>query len=103
MGGAGSRKAVTRRAPRRPTRPANLHDAAVAFDAEDIALARLQVQLRKSEAIQTPARSASSAPRRVTLRLAEPLLERLRARARREGTTLSDLAGKAVEQFLRSA
>jgi predicted DNA binding CopG/RHH family protein len=81
---------------------AGLGDAAVAFDAEDIALARLQAQLRKSETIQAPP-LAPTVSRRVTLRLPGPLVERLRIRARRDGLTLSDLIGKAAERFLRSA
>jgi predicted DNA binding CopG/RHH family protein len=99
MGGSGKGKPAARRV----ARPSSLGDAVIALDAEDIALARLQAQLRKREAVRSQTAPAASAPRRVTLRLPELLIERLRARARRDGTTLSGLAGKAMEHFLRSA
>jgi predicted DNA binding CopG/RHH family protein len=98
-----SPKTTGRHPARRPASRGGLGDAAVAFDAEDIALARLQAQLRKSEAIQDPPRPAPTVSRRVTLRLPGPLVERLRIRARRDGLTLSDLIGNAAERFLRSA
>jgi hypothetical protein len=71
------------------------------LDAEDIALARLQAHLRKAETIQTAARPAAS-PRRTTVRLPAPLLDRLRERATRDGTTASEVVAQALERFLRS-
>ncbi|RPJ53984.1 MAG: ribbon-helix-helix protein, CopG family [Acidobacteria bacterium] len=69
-------------------------------DAEDIALARLQAQLRRTEALPNPPRR-SAAPGRTSLRLPADLLQRLRGRARREGVTLTRLVQVALEQYLK--
>jgi len=79
-----------------------LRDANVSLDAEDIAMARLQAQLRRSETIQAPARPTASRPRQTTVRLPDALLERLRDRARRDGATASAIVERALERFLRS-
>ena len=78
-----------------------LRDAVVSLDAEDIALARLQVHLRKAEAIHTPTRPAASL-QRTAVRLPSALLARLRERAKRDGTTPSAIVEKALLRFLRS-
>lgn len=78
-----------------------LRDAVVSLDAEDIALARLQADLRKAEAIQSVAPPAAL-PRRTTVRLPVALLARLRERAKRDGTTASAVVEKALVRFLRS-
>jgi hypothetical protein len=78
-----------------------LRNAVVSLDAEDIALARLQAHLRKAEAIHTAARPAA-APRRTTVRLSVTLLARLRERAKRDGTTASEIVEQALTRFLRS-
>ena len=80
----------------------DLRDAVVILDAEDIALAHLQKQLRRSEAIQVSSRPAAAGLARTTLRLSEPLLARAHARAKREGETLSALVARALERFLRT-
>jgi predicted DNA binding CopG/RHH family protein len=73
----------------------------VSFDAEDIALARLQANLRKAEAIQVPTSPTGSTDRRTTVRLPDPLLARLRERARMDGVTASQIVARALERFLR--
>ena len=78
-----------------------LRDAVVSLDAEDIALARLQAHLRKAEAIQGATRPAASL-RRTTVRLSVTLLARLRERAKRDGTTASEVVENALLRFLRS-
>ena len=81
--------------------PARLRDAFVSFDAEDIALARLQAHLRKAEAIQVPTSSTASTDRRTTVRLPDSLLARLRERARTDGVTASQIVARALERYLR--
>lgn len=88
-------------APRR-IRDGALREAMVSLDAEDIALARLQADLRRTEAIQMPGRHSSSLTRRTTVRLRAALLARLRERAQRDGLTVSEIVEQAVERFLRS-
>ena len=80
---------------------ARLRDAIVSLDAEDIAMARLQAHLRKAEAIQIPTSRTASTDRRTTVRLPDPLLARLRERARRDGVTASQIVARALERFLR--
>jgi Ribbon-helix-helix protein, copG family len=88
------------------TRPAatnpRLRDAVASLDAEDIALARLQAHLRRTEAIHTGVRPAATAPQRTTVRLPAVLLARLRERAKRDGVTASEVVEQALERFLRS-
>jgi predicted DNA binding CopG/RHH family protein len=80
---------------------ARFRDANVSLDAEDIALARLQAHLRKAEAIQAPTSPAASTDRRTTVRLPDPLLTRLRERARLDGVTASQIVARALDRFLR--
>jgi hypothetical protein len=93
---------TARRASRgaQPASAPRLRDAVESLDAEDIALARLQAHLRKAEAIQSATRPAASL-RRTTVRLSVTLLARLRERAKRDGTTTSEVVEKAVLRFLR--
>jgi hypothetical protein len=102
---SGERGGTKRQAPGAASRPAEetpLRDAVVSLDAEDIALARLQADLRRAEAIQAPARRSTSPPRRrMTARLPAALLDRLRERARHDGTTASQVVERALERFLR--
>jgi hypothetical protein len=78
-----------------------LRDAVASLDAEDIAMARLQAQVRRTETIQVPTRADTSRPRRTTVQLPDALLTRLRDRARRDGTTASTVVERALERFLR--
>jgi hypothetical protein len=71
------------------------------LDAEDIALARLQAELRKREAVPAPPRAAGRG--RTTIRLPHAMLARLRARARRDRTTLSQVVEAALERHLKNA
>jgi hypothetical protein len=93
-----ARASGTRAAPRTP-RP-NIHETDP-LDAEDIALARLQAELRKTEAVPAPPRVPARG--RTTVRLPQPLLARLRARARRDRTSLSRVIEAALERHLRNA
>ena len=99
--GAG-RETSARRSPgaRSAAARPRLRDAVVSLDAEDIALARLQAHLRKAEAIQVAKRPVDSV-RRTTVRLPVTLLARLRDRAKRDGTTASEVVEKALLRFLR--
>ena len=87
---------------RRPPSRAGLREAAASLDAEDIALERLQAHLRRAEAIQISAGPGASTLRRTTVRLPPALLARLRDRARRDGTTASEVVEQALERFLSS-
>ena len=83
--------------------PVRVPRTAVApFDAEDIALARLQAHLRKTEAIRTPSRQRIAALARTTVQLPRGMLQQVRDRARRQGATVSNLVEKALERYLRS-
>jgi hypothetical protein len=86
------RRAVKRSVPETPHLP----------DAEDIALARLQAQLRRTEALPRPSRRAAAAGR-TSLRLPADLLQQLRGRARRDGVTLARLIQVALEQYLKQS
>ncbi len=70
------------------------------LDAEDLALARLQAELRKRERLPE-SRQADAAVGRTTLRLPGGLLARLRSRARRDKCTLSQVVAAALEKYLR--
>jgi hypothetical protein len=71
------------------------------LDAEDIAMARLQVQLRERETIQVSRRGADSSPsRRTSVELPLALLERARDRARRDGCTVSQVVQVALGRYL---
>ena len=75
-----------------------LRNAVLSLDAEDIAMARLQAQLRRTETIQLPARAA--APARTWVRLPGEMLQRLRDRARHTGMSLSDMVEAALARYL---
>jgi len=102
----GERKETTARRALAGTLPSatnpRLRDAVASLDAEDIALARLQAHLRRTEAIHSAARPAATAPRRTTVRLPVVLLARLREQAKRDGVTASEVVEQALERFLRS-
>ena len=89
-------------AARRPAGHSRLREAVVSLDAEDIALARLQAHLRRTETIHAVVPSAATAPRRTTVRLPAGLLARLRERAKRDGVTASEVVEQALERYLRS-
>lgn len=79
-----------------------LRNAVLSLDAEDIALARLQAQLRRTETIQLPARSRTAASARTWVRLPGEMLQRLRDRARRTGVSLSDIMEAALARYLKA-
>jgi len=64
-------------------------------------MARLQAHLRKTETIRTPDRRGP-AMSRTTLRLPRELLQHVRDRARREGSTVSEVVEVALASYLRS-
>jgi predicted DNA binding CopG/RHH family protein len=74
----------------------------VPLDAEDIAMARLQAHLRKTETIRVPSRRRTPLSR-TTLRLPREMLQRVRDQARREGATISKVVEVALERYLRLA
>ncbi len=75
----------------------------VPLDAEDIAMARLQAHLRRTEAIRAPGSRGDPALTRTTLRLPHEMLRKVRDRARQEGATISQLVEMALERYLRSS
>jgi hypothetical protein len=87
---------------RRSVTRSDFRPAVASPDAEDIALARLQAHLRRTESLHAPTRPAASSLRRTTIRLPAALLDRLRDRARRDGMTASEVVELAVERLLRS-
>lgn len=101
-GRTGATKRTVARSARRPAPESGLRDAVGSLDAEDIAMARLQAQLRRAETIHAPAYPTASRPRRTTVQLPDALLARLRDRARRDGATASAIVERALERFLRS-
>jgi hypothetical protein len=74
----------------------------VPLDAEDIAMARLQAQLRETETVHAPRRPASPSVVRTTVQLPRKLLEQLKIRARRDGMNPSDVVELALERYFRS-
>ena len=66
-------------------------------------MARLQAHLRKAEAIPVPNRRGGALLSRTTLRLPHEMLEHVRDRARREGSTVSEVVEIALERYLRSS
>jgi len=99
------------RAPRKQTatkrrqdpRPQKSRQTLLPVDAEDIAMARLQAQLRETEATPaSPRTAARPALRRATVMLPPPLLDRARAHASRSATTFSELVRRLLEQYLAS-
>ncbi len=75
--------------------------AVATLDAEDIALARLQAQLRKSEVVRPSAGPGKVSRGRTTISLPAETLRRLRERARREGLRLSQIVEAALAEHLR--
>lgn len=71
------------------------------LDAEDIAMARLQADLRKAEAIRAPSRRRARLSR-TTLRLPREVLQQLRWRARREERTMAEVVAAALRRYLES-
>jgi len=65
-------------------------------------MARLQAQLRLTEAIHTPRRAADPSVVRTTVRLPRKLLEQVKGQARREGVNPSDVVEIALERYFRS-
>ena len=88
--------------PRRSVRASQPKGLVVPLDAEDIAMARLQAHLRKAEAIRAPGRRRDIPLSRTTLRLPREMLQHVRDRARREGSTVSEVVEVALERYLRS-
>ncbi len=76
-------------------------DAVATLDAEDIALARLQAQLRKSETVHSPSGPRKPPRSRTTLSLSAELIRDLRLRARREGLRPSQIVEAALAQYLK--
>ncbi len=85
----------------RPSRGKRPRDAVATLDAEDIALARLQAQLRKSEEVHPPQGTGEPSPGRTTISLPADVLRRLRERARREGRRPSQIVEAALAQYLK--
>lgn len=75
----------------------------VPLDAEDIAMARLQAHLRRTEGIRAPGIRGGPVLTRTTLRLPPEMLRKVRDRARQEGATISQLVEMALERYLRSS
>ena len=73
----------------------------VPIDADDIAMARLQAHLRKAEAIRGPQRPGVTPLTRTTVRLSLEMVQHVRDRARREGTTISKIVEVALARYLR--
>ncbi len=75
-----------------------LSEAVPSLDAEDIALARLQAQLRRKEAL-APAQGGTLT--RAMIRLPSGLLTQAKRRAQHDGVTLSEIVQRALETLLR--
>jgi hypothetical protein len=88
-----------RRAAGSSGRPRN---AVLPLDAEDIAMARLQAHLRKTETIQLPTRARAEALSRTWVRLPDAMLRRARDRARHNGVSLSDIVEAALTRYLKA-
>lgn len=95
-------KRVPPAASRRPAGDPPLREAAVTLDAEDIALARLQAHLRRTETIHAAEPPAPAATRRTTFRLPAVLVARVRERAKRDNVTASEVVEQALRRFLRT-
>jgi predicted DNA binding CopG/RHH family protein len=65
-------------------------------------MARLQAELRRTEAIQAPRRAAGPSVVRTTIRLPRRLLEQVKRQAHREGVNPSDVVEIALERYFRS-
>jgi hypothetical protein len=105
---AGARRADPRRRqggiadPSATSAGSRLQEAEVVLDAEDIALARLQARLRQAETIHASPPVAKRALGRASVRLPELLLQRVRDRAARDGSSISEVVKTALERFLRA-
>jgi len=86
---------------RRASSSGRLKNTGVSLDAEDIAMDRLQADLRRSETIQAPARSRAMTLARTTVRLPDEMLQRLRVRARRAGLSVSEVVEAALARYLK--
>ncbi|HTU01862.1 MAG TPA: ribbon-helix-helix protein, CopG family [Candidatus Sulfotelmatobacter sp.] len=73
----------------------------VPLDAEDIALARLQADLRKIEGVRKGSGQADASRCRTSIRLPAEMLTQLRRRAERERVTLSALIGAALARHFK--
>ena len=97
--GDGPRPKALRRSPRpRPPRT-----PVVPLDAEDIALARLQAQMRKAETIRGSARRGGTGLVRTTVQLPRETVQAVRRRARRAGLTISEVVKAALAGYLKSS
>lgn len=79
-----------------------LRNAVLSMDAEDIAMARLQAHLRRTETIQVPARPRAPMQSRTWVQLPGEMLQRLRDRARHAGVSLSDIVEAALARYLKT-
>jgi hypothetical protein len=78
-------------------------NAVLPLDAEDVAMARLQAHLRKSETIQRPVRTRAAALSRTWVSLPVDILRRVRDRARHSGVSLSDIVETALTRYLKAS
>jgi hypothetical protein len=87
-----------------PRRSASGHSGGlvVPLDAEDIALARLQAQVRRTETIRTPPSPPVEPLRRRTVPVPPDLVQQTMQRARRDGVSISDVVAAALKRYLRS-
>ena len=79
--------------------PDSMSNAVPSLDAEDIALARLQAQLRRKETMAQA--HPGVAVGRAMIRLPSGLLARTKRRAQQEGVPVSEIVQRALETFLR--
>ncbi|MBI2002067.1 MAG: ribbon-helix-helix protein, CopG family [candidate division NC10 bacterium] len=89
----GRGRATSARHPRTPVVP---------LDAEDIAMARLQAHVRKTEAIRGPDGLAATSLDRTTVQIPRAMLHQVRDRARRDGATVSEVVEVALQRYLKS-
>lgn len=89
----GGGRATPARRPRAPVVP---------LDAEDIAMARLQAHVRKTEAIRGPGGRGATSLTRTTVQIPRAMLQHVRDRARRDGATVSEVVEVALKRYLKS-
>jgi hypothetical protein len=92
---------IRRRAAGTTDETAGTLEAQVAPDAEDLALASLEAQVRAQEAQVTPVRAAAVAT--LAVRLPQRLVRELRAEAASRDVTASSLVERAVRAYLSRA